>query len=72
MANDPKNVLQRGLENIHNPFSNFIRAQTTSSMFLLVATVAALWWANSAYSSTYLDLIHKPIGLFVGDFELKA
>ncbi len=72
MANDSKNVLQRGLENIHDPFSNFIRAQTTSSLFLLVATIAALWWANSAYSSTYLDLIHKPIGLFVGDFELKA
>jgi NhaA family Na+:H+ antiporter len=34
MANDSKNVLQRGLENVHDPFSNFIRAQTTSSIQL--------------------------------------
>jgi NhaA family Na+:H+ antiporter len=72
MVNESKNVLQRGLENIHDPFSNFIRAQKTSSLFLLVATIAALWWANSAYSSAYLNLIHTPIGFFVGDIELRA
>ncbi len=72
MANDSKNVLQRGLENIHNPFSNFIRAQTTSSLFLLFATIVALWWANSVYSSTYQNLIHTPLGFFVGEFELRA
>lgn len=72
MTNDSKNVLQRGLENIQDPFSNFIRAQTTSSLFLLVATVAALWWANSAYSSSYQNLVHTPIGFFVGEFQLQA
>ena len=71
MTNDSKNILQRGLENIHNPFSNFIRAQTTSSLFLMAATITALWWANSAYSSSYLDLIHTRFGLMVGDFELN-
>ena len=72
MTNDSKNILQRGLENVHNPFSNFIRAQTTSSLFLLLSTIIALWWANSVYSSTYLNLVHTPIGLFLGDFELRA
>jgi NhaA family Na+:H+ antiporter len=72
MPNENKNILQRGLENIHDPFSNFINAQTTTSLFLLVATIAALWWANSAYSAVYLNLIHTPIGFFVGGFELKA
>lgn len=72
MSDDSKNVLQRGLENIHDPFFGFIRAQTTSSLFLLVATIAALWWANSAYSSTYQNLIHTQIGFFVGGFELRA
>tara|TARA_R110001599_G_scaffold353817_1_gene598898 strand:- start:20738 stop:22081 length:1344 start_codon:yes stop_codon:yes gene_type:complete len=72
MTDDSKNVLQRGMENIHEPFSNFIRAQTTSGMFLLVATIAALWWANSVYSSTYLNLIHTPIGMFIGELELRA
>ena len=72
MTNNSKNILQSGLENIHHPFSNFIRAQTTSSLVLLVATIVALWWANSVYSSTYLNLIHTPIGFFLGEFELRA
>lgn len=72
MSNDSKNALQRGLENIQHPFSNFIRAQTTSSLFLLFATIVALWWANSAFSSTYLNLIHTRIGFFIGEFELQA
>ncbi len=72
MANDSKNILQRGLENMHDPFSNFIRAQTTSSLFLLVATIVALWWANSAYSSTYQNLTHISIGFFLGDIELQT
>lgn len=72
MTNDSKNVLKSGLENIHSPFSSFIRAQTTSSLFLLFSTIVALWWANSVYSSTYLNLVHTPIGIFLGDFELRA
>jgi NhaA family Na+:H+ antiporter len=72
MTNDSKNVLQRGLENMHFPISSFIRAQTTSSLFLLLSTIVALWWANSVYSSTYFNLVHTPIGIFLGDFELKA
>lgn len=72
MTSDAKNILQQGLENVHAPFSSFIRAQTTSSLFLLLSTIAALAWANSDYSSTYLNLVHTPVGLFLGDFELSA
>lgn len=72
MNNDSQNILQRGLENIHNPISSFMRAQTTASLFLLLSTIIALWWANSAYSSTYLNLVHTPIGVFLGDIELRA
>ncbi|MFT4584570.1 MAG: NhaA family Na+:H+ antiporter [Gammaproteobacteria bacterium] len=72
MTDDSKNVLQRGLENIHDPFSSFIRAQTTTSLFLLLATIVALWWANSDYYSTYQNLTHTPIGFFLGDFKLEA
>lgn len=72
MSSDTNNILQRGLENIQSPFSSFIRAQTTSSLFLLAATISALWWANSDYASTYRNLIHTPIGFFVGGIELQA
>jgi hypothetical protein len=30
MTDDSNNVLQSGLEDMHDPFSSFIRAQTTS------------------------------------------
>lgn len=43
MTNNTKNVLQRGLENIHNPFSSFIRAQTTRSWLLLLSTIGVEW-----------------------------
>ncbi len=72
MTKDSKNLLQRGLENIHSPFSSFIGAQTTSSLILLLSTIIALWWANSNYAATYVNLVHTPIGLFFGDFEFKA
>jgi NhaA family Na+:H+ antiporter len=72
MTDHSKNPLQRGLENIQHPFSNFIRAQTTTSLFLLMATIVALWWANSEYFATYQNLIHTPIGFFLGDFQLQA
>jgi NhaA family Na+:H+ antiporter len=72
MTKEPKNILQRGLENIHQPFSSFIRAQTTSSLFLLLSTIIALCWANSVYSPTYISLVHTPIGIFLGEFELRA
>tara|TARA_R110001583_G_scaffold195499_1_gene374358 strand:- start:17973 stop:19292 length:1320 start_codon:yes stop_codon:yes gene_type:complete len=64
--------LQRGLEKIQEPFANFIRAQTTASIFLLIATITALWWANSTYSLFYQQLVNTPIGFFIGDIELRA
>ena len=72
MTDDSNNALQRGLENIHDPFSSFIRAQTTTSWFLLLATIVALWWANSDYYSTYQNLTHTSTGFFLGDFRLQA
>jgi NhaA family Na+:H+ antiporter len=72
VTDDSKNVLQRGLENISDPFSSFIRAQTTTSWFLLLATLVALWWANSEYSASYQNLKYTPIGLFLGDFKFHT
>lgn len=72
MTNESKNALQRGLENLRDPFSSFISSQKTASLFLLFATLAALWWANSSFSSSYENLIHTPIGIRVGEFDLSA
>ncbi|WP_259367980.1 Na+/H+ antiporter NhaA [Colwellia sp. BRX8-9] len=64
--------MQRCLELFHEPFSNFMRAQATAGVFLLIATITALWWANSAYALAYQQLVNTPIGFFIGDFELRA
>lgn len=72
MTDNTNNLLQRGLKNIQPPFSNFIRAQSTSSLVLLVATIVALWWANSDYSLIYQNLTHLQIGIYLGEFELQA
>ena len=72
MTDDSNNVLQRGLEKIRHPFASFIRAQTTISWFLLLATLVALWWANSDYYSAYQNLTHTSIGFFLGDFKLHT
>tara|TARA_R110000772_G_scaffold156823_6_gene268071 strand:- start:612 stop:1967 length:1356 start_codon:yes stop_codon:yes gene_type:complete len=72
MVDSSNNPLQRGLENIQAPFSKFIRAQTSSSIFMLVAAIAALWWANSAYSSFYQNLLATHLGIFFEEIKLEA
>jgi len=70
-GDNTENSLQRGLKNIHDPFSSFIRAQTTSSWALLLATIGALWWAN-ADQATYQNITHTSLGFFIDDFQLAA
>ena len=67
-----KNSLQRGLEKIHTPFSSFVRAQTTASWLLLLATILALWWANSDYSATYQNLKDTSFGIVLNDYKLET
>ena len=45
MTESSKNYSVHGPGDIHNPSSNFIRAQTVISLYLLIATIVALWWA---------------------------
>jgi NhaA family Na+:H+ antiporter len=71
MSDDAKNRLQSALENIQEPFSGFIRAQTTSSWLLFLATGLALWWANSDYASVYDNLKHTFIGFYFGESRLQ-
>lgn len=72
MTDNAKNTLQRGLEKTQASFSSFIHAQITISWFLLLATVLALWWANSDYSATYQNLKEISIGIVLGDFILET
>jgi len=55
---------------VYTPFDEFIHRQSTSGILLLSCGVLALVFANSPLSDAYLHLLHKPVGLQLGDREL--
>ncbi|GIG39567.1 Na(+)/H(+) antiporter NhaA [Cellulomonas phragmiteti] len=49
----------------------FLATEAGSAVVLLVATVAALVWANSPWREAYTALWHTPAGVFVGDVGIE-
>ena len=56
-----------GVSRADNLFARFVRWEAASSIVLLVATVAALAWANSPQRDLYLRLTHTPVGVGIGE-----
>ena len=50
---------------------SFLATEAGSAVVLLVATVAALVWANSPWRDAYTAVWHTPAGLFVGDAGIE-
>ncbi len=70
MANKPSIEpveIEKGLEKILAPFHEFIRDQTTGSIWLLVCTVIALVLVNSSFAPHYLEVFHTKFGLLMGE-----
>ena len=53
------------------PIQKFIKTGSTAGMLLFGATIIALIWANSSYSSYYENLLQFKLGFSIGDFDLK-
>jgi Na+/H+ antiporter NhaA len=53
------------------PFRWFVATQNASAVALLVATAAALVWANSPWSASYEELWHTNLSVTLGDHELS-
>jgi len=53
------------------PLREFIAAENSSAVILLVATVAALVWANSPWSDTYERLWHTSLSVQMGEHRLS-
>jgi Na+:H+ antiporter, NhaA family len=70
MVIDPlrRAYLRRPIARILEPFQHFIHVQASGGITLLVCTVAALVWANSAWSASYDDLLHTSLRVGFGDF----
>lgn len=67
MKNAPNQVRQAAL---WRPFQSFFRLEAASGILLIVASITALVWANSALSQTYFTVRDIPVGISVGEFEL--
>jgi NhaA family Na+:H+ antiporter len=55
---------------VQQPFSKFVKSQTTGAVLLLGATLAALIIANSPWATVYEQLESIEIGFFASDFTL--
>ena len=56
-------------QRIRSGFSEFLHLEASGSVVLLIATIVALLWANSAWSEAYFTLLETEIGLEVGQFS---
>ncbi len=57
--------------NLLSPFQKFVRIESFSGILLLIATVAALIWANSPFGESYQSLWQYKIGFTSQNFELN-
>ncbi|HYI14674.1 MAG TPA: Na+/H+ antiporter NhaA [Thermomicrobiales bacterium] len=54
-----------------SPFQNFSHTEASGGILLFIATVAALIWANSAWSSEYFDFWHTEVTIQFGQFGMS-
>lgn len=62
---------EKAFKKVSTPFEEFLHAQTTTGLILIVMTVVALILANSPLYETYSHFFHMNIDLNVGSWELS-
>ena len=62
---------EKAFKKIATPFEHFLHAQTTTGIILMVMTVVALILANTPLSEEYQHILHTPIDLTVGSWQLS-
>ncbi len=51
--------------------SDFIRSEVAGGAVLLVATIAAILWANAPFGETYISFWQSELSIGVGDFSIS-
>ena len=59
------------LIHLFSPFEHFLKRSTSQGIILIAVTVVAIFLANSPLAAPYQELLHIPLGLSVGGFEVK-
>jgi NhaA family Na+:H+ antiporter len=58
----------RPIDTIMGPFRRFAQLEASGGILLLLATAAALIWANSPWEATYHTLLHMPLSVGLGKY----
>ncbi|WP_290660635.1 Na+/H+ antiporter NhaA [Ignavibacterium sp.] len=66
-----KNELNSPIERLLNPLQEFIHAETSGGIVLIICTIIALIWANSPFADSYHHLWHTYITFDFGGYILK-
>jgi NhaA family Na+:H+ antiporter len=56
---------------VRNLFQRFIRLQASGGIVLLIGTLLALIWANSAWAHSYFELWETNLAIILGNFSLS-
>ncbi|NVJ52761.1 MAG: Na+/H+ antiporter NhaA [Campylobacteraceae bacterium] len=62
---------EKAFKKVSTPFEDFLHAQTTTGLILIITTVLALVLANSPLYDMYAHFFHTYIDLNVGSWELS-
>ena len=65
--NDTKNVI----ESVIDPFQRFLKIEASGGILLLIFTIIALVWANSAFSESYHSVWETKLAIRLGDFDMS-
>jgi NhaA family Na+:H+ antiporter len=65
------NQTKSPIEKILNPIQEFMHAETSGGIVLIICTIIALIWANSPFADSYFHLWHTYITFDFGGFVLK-
>ena len=63
--------LEKAFSHISTPFEDFIHDEAMSGLVLMVCTIIALLAANSFLAHTYENILHAPVAVSIGGWELK-
>jgi len=70
MADSPAPRQATLADRLAAPFQRFLAIEAASSILLLLATLAALAWANSAWGASYAHLWHTKLGVTLADAKM--
>jgi NhaA family Na+:H+ antiporter len=59
------------MQRLVDPVQRFLALDAASGILLLIATVAALSWANSPWHASYEAALHTPAGLSIAGFSFE-